>query len=94
MMRLLRPSAALSLLRSRTGLAIALCCPCSAQALGDHPWSPVRRMRRTLASRATHALHPHSGIFSRSFRLHSTYYAKRIDRKNLLAVVRSRDGDH
>src|SRR5882762_4712075 len=44
MMRLLRPTAALSLLRSRTGLAI-------------------------LASRATHALHPHSGIFLRSFRL-------------------------
>src|SRR5260370_19425868 len=26
---------------------IALRSPCSAQALGDHPWSPVRRMRRT-----------------------------------------------
>jgi hypothetical protein len=51
MMRLLRPTAALSLLRSRTGLAI-------------------------LASRATHALHPHSGIFWRSFRLHSAHYAR------------------
>src|SRR6266403_3384992 len=29
---------------------IALRSPCSAQALGDHPWSPVRRMRRTLAT--------------------------------------------
>jgi hypothetical protein len=27
--------------------SIALRSPCSAQALGDHPWSPVRRMRRT-----------------------------------------------
>jgi hypothetical protein len=26
---------------------IALRNPCFAQALGDHPWSPVRRMRRT-----------------------------------------------
>jgi hypothetical protein len=26
---------------------IALRSPCSAQARGDHPWSPVRRMRRT-----------------------------------------------
>src|SRR5260370_41384681 len=26
---------------------IALRSPCFAQALGDHPWSPVRRMRRT-----------------------------------------------
>src|SRR5258707_13864153 len=51
MMRLLRPTAALSLLRSRTGLAI-------------------------LASRATHALHPRSGIFLRSFRLHSVHYAR------------------
>jgi hypothetical protein len=24
---------------------IALRYPCSAQALGDHPWSPARRMR-------------------------------------------------
>jgi hypothetical protein len=24
---------------------IALRSPCSAQALGDHPWSPARRMR-------------------------------------------------
>jgi hypothetical protein len=51
MMRLLRPTAALSLLRSRTGLAI-------------------------LASRATHASHPHGGIFWRSFRLHSAHYAR------------------
>jgi hypothetical protein len=51
MMRLLRPTASLSLLRSRTGLAI-------------------------LASRATHALHPRSGIFLRSFRLHSVHYAR------------------
>jgi hypothetical protein len=29
---------------------IALRSPCSAQARGDHPWSPVRRMRRTLAT--------------------------------------------
>ena len=29
---------------------IALRSHCSAQALGDHPWSPVRRMRRTLAT--------------------------------------------
>jgi hypothetical protein len=28
------------------------------------------------ASRATHALHPHSGIFWRSFRLHSAHYAR------------------
>src|ERR1700675_3930164 len=30
---------------------IALRFPCSAQALGGHPWPPVRRMRRTLSSR-------------------------------------------
>jgi len=29
---------------------IALRSPCFAQARGDHPWSPVRRMRRTLAT--------------------------------------------
>jgi hypothetical protein len=29
---------------------IALRSPCSAQARGDLPWSPVRRMRRTLAT--------------------------------------------
>src|SRR5258708_18019032 len=29
-----------------------------------------------LASRATHALHPRSGIFLRSFRLHSVHYAR------------------
>jgi len=29
---------------------IALRSPCSAQARGDHPWSPVRRVRRTLAT--------------------------------------------
>ena len=51
MMRLLRPPASLSLLRSRTGLAI-------------------------LASRATHALHPHIGIFPRSFRLHGAHHAR------------------
>jgi hypothetical protein len=28
--------------------SIALRSPCFAQALGDRPWSPVRRMRRTL----------------------------------------------
>src|SRR3984893_10702679 len=37
--------------RWRAGLTgsrrIALRSPCFAQALGDHPWSPVRRMRRT-----------------------------------------------
>jgi hypothetical protein len=27
--------------------SIALCCPCFAQALGDHPGSPVERMRST-----------------------------------------------
>jgi hypothetical protein len=27
--------------------SIALCCPCFAQARGDHPWSPVERMRST-----------------------------------------------
>jgi hypothetical protein len=27
--------------------SIALCCPCFAQALGDHSWSPVERMRST-----------------------------------------------
>jgi hypothetical protein len=29
---------------------IALRSPCFAQARGDHPWSPVRRVRRTLAT--------------------------------------------
>jgi hypothetical protein len=53
MMRLLRPTAALSMLRNRTGLAI-------------------------LASRATHALHPHIGIFPRSFRLHGTHHAREM----------------
>ena len=53
MMRLLRPTASLSLLRSRTGLAI-------------------------LASRATHALHPHIGIFPRSFRLHGAHHAREM----------------
>ena len=27
--------------------SIALCSPCSAQAQGDHSWSPVERMRST-----------------------------------------------
>jgi hypothetical protein len=52
-MRLLRPTAALSMLRNRTGLAI-------------------------LASRATHALHPHIGIFLRPFRLHGTHHAREM----------------
>ena len=30
----------------------------------------------SMATRATHASHPHSGIFWRSFRLHSTHYAR------------------
>jgi hypothetical protein len=37
------------LARSRSGRRrpIALRCPCFAQALGDHPWSSVERMRST-----------------------------------------------
>jgi hypothetical protein len=27
--------------------SITLCCPCSAQALGNRPWLPVKRMRLT-----------------------------------------------
>ncbi len=66
MMRLLRPPHSGIFLRSfrlhsihyaRETIAkiwslwgIALRSPCSAQARGDHPWSPVRRMRRTLAT--------------------------------------------
>ncbi len=37
---------------------IALRSPCFAQALGDHPWSPVQRMRWTLATRSTRCVSP------------------------------------